>query len=206
MPRRHLAESPLDARTIAPQGGAIPRTSALSVSAGGRKQTPTLVGVVDVHYRPDESASTALCVYSDATCTNVVQDVRTFRSHVAPYVPGEFFRRELPCVEDAVLASPPLSLLIIDGYATLDAAGRSGLGVHLHQRLGLPIIGIAKTRYQSATHAIEVARGLGTKPVYVTSCGGLGLHAAAAIVTTMAGSFRLPDAARRADRLARAQN
>ena len=34
----------------------------------------------------------------------------------------------------------------IDGYVDLDPRGRPGLGAHLHARLKVPVIGVAKTR------------------------------------------------------------
>jgi len=54
----------------------------------------------------------------------------------------------------------------------------------------------------TATHARPVLRGLSAKPLYVT-VAGLDPDEAARVVTSMAGTFRLPDALRRVDALAR---
>lgn len=103
----------------------------------------------------------------------------------------------------AVLAGvPPLRLLVIDGYVHLDPAGRAGLGAHVHAEFGVPVIGVAKSRFRSASHAVEVRRGSARRPLYVTAAG-LPLPQAAALVQDMAGTYRLPDALRRADTLSR---
>ena len=56
-----------------------------------------------------------------------------------------------------------LGLLIVDGYCDLDPDGRPGLGSHVHRSLGIPVIGVAKTAFHTATHAILVRRGTGTR-------------------------------------------
>jgi deoxyribonuclease V len=77
------------------------------------------------------------------------------------------------------------------------------LGRHLHDELGVPVIGVAKTVFHGATHAIPVLRGAATRPLYVTSVGIDRLEAAD-LVGAMAGIHRIPDALRRVDALARA--
>jgi deoxyribonuclease V len=62
---------------------------------------------------------------------------------------------------------------------------------------------VAKTAFHTATHAIAVRRGSAVRPLYVTSAG-MPADRAAALVAVMAGSYRLPDALRRVDALARA--
>ena len=95
-------------------------------------------------------------------------------------------------------------MLVIDGYVDLDPAGRPGLGAHVHEEFGIPVIGVAKTRFASATHAALVLRGDAVRPLYVTAAG-LPAADAADLVRAMAGKFRLPDALRRADALARSR-
>jgi deoxyribonuclease V len=97
----------------------------------------------------------------------------------------------------------PLELLVVDSYATLDPAGRPGLGARAADELNLPVIGVAKTPFRGATHAVEVFRGIATRPLYVTAAGGLDITEAARIVSGMAGPHRVPSALARVDRLAR---
>jgi deoxyribonuclease V len=48
---------------------------------------------------------------------------------------------------------------VIDGYVNLDPAGTPGLGAHLHAHTALPIIGVAKTAFGAAIHAIVIPPG-----------------------------------------------
>jgi deoxyribonuclease V len=95
-----------------------------------------------------------------------------------------------------------LSLLVIDGYADLDPDGQPGLGARARDEFGVPVIGVAKTPFRTATHAIAVLRGTSARPLYVTAAG-MPRAEAASLVRQMAGRHRLPDALRRADALAR---
>ncbi len=80
--------------------------------------------------------------------------------------------------------------------------GRPGLGAHAADAFNLPVIGVAKTPFRTATHAIEVVRGTATRPLYVTAAGGIGIDKAARLVAGMAGPHRVPSVLARADRLA----
>jgi deoxyribonuclease V len=76
------------------------------------------------------------------------------------------------------------------------------LGRHLFNALQVPVIGVAKTKFAKATHAIEVMRGESKTPLYVTAAG-IDPQTPAESVRRMAGAYRIPDALRRVDRLCR---
>ncbi|MEV4621231.1 endonuclease V [Asanoa sp. NPDC049573] len=156
-------------------------------------------GAVDVHYPDEGGARAALVVADDPLFATIVEERVAVVDAVPAYRPGFFFERELPAIR-AVLA--PVDLLVIDGYVDLDPAGRPGLGARVHAEIGKPVIGVAKTAFRSATHAVPVVRGTGARPLYVTAAG-LPVGDAAALVSAMAGPHRIPDALRRVDRLAR---
>ena len=122
---------------------------------------------------------------------------------VLPYRPGEFYLRELPPLRAVLDDLSGLGLLVVDGYADLDPSGRPGLGAHAHAEFGIPVIGVAKSRFRTATHAVPVLRGSSVRPLFVTSAG-MPRADAADLVRRMTGRHRLPDALRRADPLARA--
>ena len=124
-------------------------------------------------------------------------------SRVPPYRPGQFYLRELPPLRAVLNDLRRLGLLVIDGYADLDPGGRPGLGAHAHTEFGIPVIGVAKSRFRTATHAVAVVRGSSGRPLFVTAAG-MPRADAADLVRRMAGRYRLPDALRRADTLARA--
>ena len=167
--------------------------------------TPASAGLfvaVDVHYLDDSQARAAVVAAHQSTFTQIAWTRTAMVAPGAPYHPGEFFRRELPALRAVIPAGNELALIVIDGYVDLDPAGRPGLGAHVRAEYGVPVIGVAKTAFRTATHAAQVLRGQSRKPLYVTSAGISGAEAAR-LVTEMAGEYRLPDALKLADRLAR---
>jgi len=163
-----------------------------------------LFAAADVQYHDNGVARAAAVLAASASLWPAVDEKTVEVANVEPYVPGEFWRRELPCLRALLDGVVPLSLLVIDGYVDLDPAGRPGLGARAHEEFGVPVIGVAKTPFATATHAVPVLRGSSgaTRPLYVTAAG-LPLADAAGLVREMAGRYRLPDALRRADALAR---
>jgi deoxyribonuclease V len=157
---------------------------------------------VDVHYPESGGARAAIVIAADRRYTTIMYEQTVWLDQVAPYVPGNFFVRELPPIRAVLADSPDLTMLVIDGYVDLDPSGRPGLGAHLREDIAVPIIGVAKTAFRSATHAIEVRRSTATRPLYITAAG-IPIHDAADVVARMTGAYRLPDALRRVDTLAR---
>jgi deoxyribonuclease V len=159
-------------------------------------------GAVDVYYPQAGGATAALVVAGTPTFDPIVEEHVLGQDDALPYRPGAFFERELPPLRAVMGETHGLDLLVIDGYVTLDPHGRPGLGHHVARELGIPVIGVAKTEFQPATHAVEVLRGGSRRPLYVTA-DGLDAADAADLVRTMAGPHRLPDALKRVDTLSR---
>jgi deoxyribonuclease V len=157
---------------------------------------------VDVHYLHDSAARAAAVVAGERSFSRVTLTRTVMVRAGAPYKPGEFYLRELPPLRAIIPASADLALIVIDGYVDLDPGGQPGLGAYVNAEFGAPVIGVAKTRFRTATHAAQVFRGQSSRPLYVTAAG-LTVAEAAGVVTEMAGQFRLPDALKLADRLAR---
>jgi deoxyribonuclease V len=65
----------------------------------------------------------------------------------------------------------------------------------------VPVIGVAKTEFSGASPAARVIRGRSARPLYVTAAG-IAVPEAAQVVREMAGSFRIPDALKKLDKLA----
>ena len=156
----------------------------------------------DVHYLAPGGARAAAVVAADASFSRLVAERVEQVPAVAPYRPGQFYLRELPPLRAALNGLANLALLIVDGYADLDPGGRPGLGARAHAEFGVPVIGVAKSAFRTATHAVPVLRGTSARPLYVTAAGMPRIEAAD-LVRRMAGRHRLPDALRRADALAR---
>jgi deoxyribonuclease V len=161
---------------------------------------------LDVDYRADHAIAACLLFaeWSDGTPT---QELVARIDQIEPYVPGQFYRRELPCLL-AVLAkaSTPPTLIVVDGYVWLDEAGKPGLGAHLYAALGeqIPVIGVAKKPFHSAA-AEEVRRAGADKPLYVTAVGVAPPEAAVAIAG-MHGAYRIPTLLKQVDHLCRRAN
>jgi deoxyribonuclease V len=115
-------------------------------------------------------------VSGDTTFSAVVAENTAVVPEVMAYQPGEFYRREMPPLRAVLRGVAGLDLLIVDGYVDLDPSGRPGLGAHAHAEFGVPVIGVAKSAFAAATHAIPVLRGASARPLLVTSVGLAGTH------------------------------
>jgi deoxyribonuclease V len=162
-----------------------------------------LCAAVDVHDLSSGGARAAAVLAADAAFAHVLAGRTAVVSRVPPCRPGESCLRELPPLRAVLADLRGLGLLVAGGYADLDPAGRPGLGAHAHAESGIPVTGAAKSRFRTATHAVPVVRGSAVRPLFVTAAG-MPSAAAADLVRRMAGRYRLPDALRRADTLARA--
>jgi deoxyribonuclease V len=172
------------------------------METGGRLEFG-VCAAVDVHYLSTGGARAAAVLAADAAFAHVLAERTAVLPRVAPYRPGEFYLRELPPLRAVLEDLSGLGLLVVDGYADLDPSGRPGLGARAHAEFGLPVIGVAKSRFRTATHAVPVLRGSSVRPLFVTAAG-MPAGGAADLVRRMTGRHRLPDALRRADTLARA--
>ena len=79
--------------------------------------------------------------------------------------------RELPAIRAVLTGAGRIDLLVVDGWVRLGRDGRPGLGAHVHAWLGAPVIGVAKTAFHTASHAVEVRRGRARRPSSVTAVG-----------------------------------
>jgi deoxyribonuclease V len=156
----------------------------------------------DVHYLSTGGARAAAIVAADYPFSMILAERTAVIPQVPPYRPGEFYLRELPPLHAVLDGLAGLSLLVVDGYVDLDPGGRAGLGAHAHAEFGIPVIGVAKSRFRTATHAVPVRRAASASALFVTAAG-MSRADAADLVRHMAGRYRLPDALRRADALAR---
>ncbi|MCD5309935.1 endonuclease V [Kineosporia babensis] len=158
---------------------------------------------MDVGYPPGGGARAAL-VLSDSPEFARLTDTRVSTlDDVAPYEPGQFYKRELPAVRAVLTELTELPrLLVVDGFVDLDPEGTPGLGRYVHREFGFTVVGVAKTAFRTAKHALEVHRGASSRPLYVTSAG-MPPEDAAALVKKLSGPHRIPFALKAVDRLSR---
>jgi deoxyribonuclease V len=161
-----------------------------------------MIAAVDVHYRDDATAMTVAVVFSGFTDPAAYRTYTMAISAVESYVPGQFYRRELPCIL-AILRTieEEIDIVIVDGYVNLGK--KPGLGQHLYNTFDgkKKVIGVAK-KYFKGSDALEVFRGSSRRPLYITAAG-IDPSAAAGFINQMQGQYRLPLLLRQADSLSR---
>ena len=161
----------------------------------------------DAHYHAN-SARVAGVLFPDWGACQAVQEVVVQVSAVADYEPGQFYKRELPCLLALLdqLAHPPQCILV-DGYVHLGEAQRPGLGHHLYHALDgrIPVVGVAKSYFQGTPPATAVYRGRSQSPLYVTAIG-INEAVARESVGRMCGPHRLPTLLKQVDQLCRQKN
>lgn len=117
--------------------------------------------------------------------------------NIAEYIPGEFYKRELPCIISLLkkVDAADVDLIIVDGFVYLDDDFKMGLGAHLFKSLQckFPIIGVAKTNFATIEKLKKsVFRGQSKKPLFISSIG-IELEEAAKLIENMHGEYRIPD-------------
>jgi len=164
-----------------------------------------MILATDVDYRADGTALAAGVIFEDWSSAAPLGRVTAHMAEVAAYEPGAFYRRELPCLLallDRLTERP--RVIVVDGYVTLGAEGREGLGAHLYRALGgrMPVVGVAKTRFAETPAETEVLRGQSKHPLFVTAIG-MASEEARAAVASMHGPYRVPSLLRMVDTLCR---
>lgn len=138
-----------------------------------------------------------------------------------PYIPGEFYKRELPCILGLLDNIPDIlgyDAIILDGLAhlpTVPGGIVDGLGIRLEEELnkrypnfrnsdpfgtgriyGPAVIGVAKTPFKGCDDDAGIAkvfRGSAKKPLYVcTTWFNMSSSDAGDHIKSMHGEFRIP--------------
>lgn len=154
-----------------------------------------MILIADVQYGNVNWAAGIL--YQDWQSKTPSGSFRFIAGDVEEYTPGEFYRRELPALLTLVEKYSP-SIVVIDGYVDLPRG--PGLGRHLHNATGLPVLGIAKKRFEGVPDSWGVLRGKSEKPLWVTA---IGVDNPLEIVRDLPGRHRRPDWVVAVDQLAR---
>lgn len=162
-----------------------------------------MIAAMDVCYNEtEETARAAAVLFLTFTDEKAVAEYITTIHQSNPYIPGQFFRRELPCLLKILSETKePIDTLIIDGYVQLNE--KPGLGMYLWNALDhkVTIIGVAKSKFRDV-QAVEVFRANSTRPLYVTAIG-MKPETAARFISRMAGNYRIPTLLKRADQLSK---
>lgn len=153
-----------------------------------------MILALDVHYKADYAKNVG--VLFNWADDHPQKLIITHLDEVQAYVPGEFYKRELPCLL-AVISQVDLSqieAIIVDGHVYINNDFGYGLGGHLWEALNkkVPIIGVAKRAFHAneQTNAL-VLRGESKNPLYVSAIG-LDLNEAVQKIKAMHGNYRIP--------------
>ena len=163
-----------------------------------------MILAVDVDYR-EWGASIAGIAFENWLDEKETAIYKSVLHEIEDYIPGLFYRRELPCIL-RLLEQHKLSpdLIVIDGFVYLDGNSAPALGFYLYNALKtkIPVIGVAKKPFKGITQAYEVYRGKSNNPLYVT-CAGVSLEEAKGNIRAMYGDHRVPFLLKKADQVCR---
>ncbi|MBI2384117.1 MAG: deoxyribonuclease V [Gammaproteobacteria bacterium] len=176
---------------------------------------------VDVGFEDEGRTTRAAVAVLDARSLELVDCAIARRPTRFPYVPGLLSFREIPAILDALarLRTAP-DLLLCDGQGIAHPR-RLGIASHLGLVVGLPSIGVGKTRLCGTHGRVPERKGAwtplrdgeeiigavlrtraGVKPLYVSIGHRIGLDTAIEQVLRATTRYRLPETTRWAHRLA----
>lgn len=173
---------------------------------------------LDTYYYSDTEAKTVGAIFENWNDPQPKEIIEVWSSEFGPYIPGEFYKRELPCMLDLLHKVPDLSdfdAIIIDGLAHLPLVDpqtlMDGLGMRLEHALEkegiidrttnyginhVGIIGVAKSKFDKADEdpgIAKVYRGQAKTPLYVdTTWFGYSSASAGKCIESMHGEYRIP--------------
>ena len=155
-----------------------------------------MIIAIDVYYKNNRAKSVSI-EFDNWTDEKPTQIHTVELDGIAEYVPGEFYKRELPCILKVLKKSDlsKVEAIVVDSYVQLDDDGKLGLGGYLYHHLEekIPVIGVAKKKFHTLNKlGAVVLRGESRKPLYVTAAG-MDLAEAAEKVRGMAGEYRFPE-------------
>lgn len=161
-----------------------------------------MITALDVAYQGDVAVAAAVCFRNWASDALVSEHTAQIDG-VMPYQPGDFYRRELPCLLKVITRIPhQVDVFVVDGFVWLGGDRTPGVGYRLWHALGeaTPVVGVAKTAFRGTPEDAALLRGTSKKPLYVTA---VGIESAEAkrLVSSMHGDNRFPTMLRRVDSL-----
>lgn len=162
-----------------------------------------IVACFDVYYYENYARASCI-VFEKRKEERVIAEYNEIVENVSEYIPGQFYKRELPCILKLMeRLKEEIDFIIVDSFVWLSEC-KKGLGAHLHEALNckIPIIGVAKTFYKDSTNYLEVYRGSSNKPLYISSIG-IDLNYAAEFVKRLDGDYRIPKVLKLVDQASR---
>jgi deoxyribonuclease V len=213
---------PADWPASIPEARALQHRLRGQVVAEGDVPDPRLIAGVDVHVAERAGLTWAAVALLDGGSLELVRSVLAARPTGFPYIPGYLSFREIPAALAALaLLDREPDLLMVDGQGIAHPR-RLGIAAHLGVIVGVPTIGVAKSRLFGRHETPAAARGSrapltaggetvgavlrtrdGVSPLYVSVGHRIGLERAVELVLATVTRYRLPEPTRVADKLSR---
>lgn len=149
---------------------------------------------IDVHYKTTYAKAVGVLFdWGDESPQRIITDIV---NDVAAYEPGQFYKRELPCILQLLkqVNLNTLEAIIVDGHVFVDNNKTFGLGGHLWRALDekTPIIGVAKRAFHNTEQvSTPVYRGESNNPLYISSIG-IPEEAVLEKIKLLHGDYRIP--------------
>ena len=183
---------------------------------------PRRIAGVDIHVAPASGLTWAAVAVIEPPSLDLVESVLAAVPTGFPYVPGYLSFREIPAALAALaLLARPVDLLMVDGHGIAHPR-RLGVAAHLGVLVGLPTIGVAKSRlvgrhdepgpepgsrtlltHRGETIGVVLRTRERARPLFVSPGHRIGLERAVALVRSTLAGYRLPEPTRLADRVSR---
>lgn len=165
--------------------------------------------VFDTFYFNGDKANTICLAFENWDAEVADFEFSEIKTGVSEYIPGAFYKRELPCIlsllEKIKTQINDISGIVIDGFVYLDDDFKAGLGKNLFDSLDrkIPVIGVAKTNFATVQKLkMELNRGESKSPLYISSVG-IEIEKAFDLIKKMHGNYRIPTLLKKVDTLTR---
>jgi len=162
-----------------------------------------MILALDVHYK--ETYAKSVGVLFNWQDSSPVKSITAIIYDVEAYIPGQFYKRELPCLLPVInqVNKDAIEAIVIDGYVYIDNHKNFGLGGHLWKALDekIAVVGVGKTAFHTNRQTVmEVFRGTSKNPLYVSAIG-MDSDEAAQLVKNMHEEYRIPDILKSLDQI-----
>jgi len=162
---------------------------------------------LDVQYNENRDAIVACIGFENWGDNRAIYSKTHLIENIEPYQAGSFYKRELPCLVEALKGLDNIEYVVVDGYVWLEEESHYGLGMYLYDALNkeIPIIGVAKNRFNNTPKKCELLRGESKKPLYITAID-MDMEEAKEYIANMNGKYRFPTLLKHVDSLARGED
>jgi deoxyribonuclease V len=163
-----------------------------------------MILAIDVQYKANNGFVCGI-TFNSWKSQSIQQVYYVIVKNVKEYIPGKFYKRELPCILHLLDSiSEPIKTIVIDGYVYLDGKTKMGLGAHLSRCISddINIVGVAKKPFITLNEGAQIYRGKSKKPLYI-SCLKDELTLQKTNILSMYGEHRIPILLKKVDSLCR---